>query len=774
MSWLHYLIEANIYLGVFYLCYCLFLNRDTHYTLSRVYLIFSCVIAFILPLTQLSILKPVIPVIEIVEPAKQLTAIPVQVQQVKLVAPVQQFTFDDALVYLYVAGAVAALFVLMFRLRKLYILTRNNHSVYQDQYKLINLNDENTAFSFFNYLFIGSNVPQSETIIAHEMVHIRQKHSADIIFLEVVKIFNWFNPFIYLIQRSLKTIHEYIADEQTAAHEQDALAYSSFLLNNAYGIQGNSIAHSFFNYNLLKKRIIMLNKNRSGKLARLKYLAALPLCAGMLCASTLVFSKDYGVIDLTPRKTTVPAVKPDSVKYTLKVTDKQKGITVISDKMVYTDEKTGNKTVYTPATLTPQQQAEALANRNMLIERVVREAAKPDTAFAARPPAIFKNGYVLQENGYLIDKKTEYFTLTLTDKSGKTTIYNSTDATPAERKMLNDKFGYKFFNYDMKGFVKHANSTKQAPNSPMIPPPPPPVFVKEAFVQLAQYISQKTIYPKEALNKNIALSFVATLKINEKGNITEVTESKNDGNGFAEAFEKAVRSFPFPIKDKAGIYKADVAFFPVGKTVTLNGQAANGDAYIGQLGVVGLTPQQKRKMNIPPPPPPAPPKVMIDKIKFPPPAVKPDKPAKALKAGPIKFPPPVVVPDKAEKAPAVAQINRRPPPPPPPLPYDPTYSDLLKYLSKSTHYPSAARDNMINGHVIVAVTINSDHKITAAKVEKGIGYGCDEETARAVKAYTGTINKTPGTYKLITTYILLPMKVKSFMPQNLLTITLQT
>jgi hypothetical protein len=101
-----------------------------------------------------------------------------------------------------------------------------------------------------------------------------------------------------LLQRSLKTIHEYIADEQTAAYERDALTYSSFLLNNAYGIQGSTIAHSFFNYNLLKKRIIMLNKNRSGKLARLKYLTALPLCAGMLCTSTLVFSKNYGLIDL--------------------------------------------------------------------------------------------------------------------------------------------------------------------------------------------------------------------------------------------------------------------------------------------------------------------------------------------------------------------------------------------------------------------------------------------------------------------------------------------
>ena len=363
MSWLHYLIEANIYLGVFYLCYCLFLNRDTHYTLGRVYLIFSCVIAFILPLTQLSILKPVIPEIEIVEPVNQVTAIPVNVQQIKLGAPVQHFSFDDAMVFLYITGAVIAFLTLLFRLHKLYILTRNNHSLYQDRYKLINLNDENTAFSFFNYLFIGSNVPQAETVIAHEMVHIRQKHSIDIIFLEILKVINWFNPFIYLAQRSLKTIHEYIADEQTAAQEQDAITYSSFLLNNAYGIQGASIAHSFFNYNLLKKRIIMLNKNRSGKLARLKYLAALPLCAGMLCTSTLVFSKDYGLIDLAPRKGA--ASKPDHIKY-FKIIDKEKDITAYSDNLSFTEN--GVKKMYTAATATNADLAYILKVRKLNIE----------------------------------------------------------------------------------------------------------------------------------------------------------------------------------------------------------------------------------------------------------------------------------------------------------------------------------------------------------------------------------------------------------------------
>jgi hypothetical protein len=436
--------------------------------------------------------------------------------------------------------------------------------MYKDQYKLINLNDENTAFSFFNYLFIGSNVPQAETIIAHELVHIRQKHSVDIIFLEIVKIINWFNPFIYLIQRSLKTIHEYIADEQTAAHGQDALAYSSFLLNNAYGIQGSSIAHSFFNYNLLKKRIIMLNKNRSGKLARLKYLAALPLCAGMLCTSTLVFSKDYGLIDLAPRK--VVKVKPDHIKY-FRIKDKEKDITAYSDNLSFMEN--GVRKMYHAATITDAEIAYIMKVRKLSVEVIE------------------------------VDNKTKLPVM-------PSVITGNSQADTGKKKL---------------------------------PPPPPPA----------------------------------------------------------------------PPKPKVD------------------------------------------KIKFPPPPPPAPPKVKRDQIKFPPPVVKPDKPAKAL-------------------APAVVEVSQTPPPPP--MPNDPAYTDLLKYASKTTRYPSAARDNKIIGHVILSVTINSQHKIEAVKVEKGIGYGCEEEAARALQTYAILLTKRRVTYKMVTTFMLANETNKHFMPQNLLTIAL--
>lgn len=176
--------------------------------------------------------------------------------------------------------------------------------------KLCNCRAPTLPSPFFNYLFLGDNAPATDTIITHELVHIRQKHSVDVIFLELLKIVNWFNPFVYLLQNSLKTVHEYIADEHTAAHEKDAYTYASFLVSTAHGVGGSPITHSFFNYNLLKKRITMLNQKPSGGSARLKYLVTAPICAVLLCVSTLAFTKNYNLIDLDPIAIIATAGKP--------------------------------------------------------------------------------------------------------------------------------------------------------------------------------------------------------------------------------------------------------------------------------------------------------------------------------------------------------------------------------------------------------------------------------------------------------------------------------
>ncbi|MFD0749337.1 M56 family metallopeptidase [Mucilaginibacter calamicampi] len=314
MNWLYYLAEANLYLCVFYLAYCLFLVRETHYQLNRAYLLLSCVMAFVLPVLQVGALRPNVqesnmPVFyQIAQPVQYATEANIAITPIAD-APAA-FNINDYLWLAYVGGAVIVLLLLTLKLYSVFKLTRNNKAA-MGRYKIVYLKDTDVAFSFFNYLFIGTRAAGANTIITHELVHIKQKHSVDIMFLELLKVICWFNPCIYMLQSSLKTVHEYIADEQTAATETDALTYSSFLVNNAYGTGGSSITHSFFNYNLLKKRIIMLNQQRSGKLARLKYLIALPVCAGLLCASTLAFSKTYGWVDLKP---VAKIALPDTLK----------------------------------------------------------------------------------------------------------------------------------------------------------------------------------------------------------------------------------------------------------------------------------------------------------------------------------------------------------------------------------------------------------------------------------------------------------------------------
>ncbi|WP_428330691.1 M56 family metallopeptidase [Mucilaginibacter sp.] len=382
MNWLHYLLEANLYLCVFYAGYCLFLNKETYYTLNRVYLLFSCVISFVLPMLQIGALKPadtgaITLVLLPKTGVNQFAATPVH-------AAANPLTFQDVLLYAYLLGAIVTAIVLLFRLIQLSKMTKTTNQLVDGKYKMISIDNSNIAFSFFNYLFIGTKTAGTDIIIRHELVHMRQKHSADIVFMELIKIFNWFNPLIYLLQMSLKTVHEYIADEQTAALEPDALSYSSFLVNNAYGLNGLPITHSFFNYNLLKKRIIMLNQKRSGNLARLKYLMALPICGALLCASTLGFSKTYGWVDLAPKHTTT-----------------QSSHVPIAD-----------------VAIVPAKNADTAA----------RTTSK---------------GYKYQETGYLIKGKTNYRVI-ITEKNGEEKAYFKNTATAADIKLLRNKYGYQF------------------------------------------------------------------------------------------------------------------------------------------------------------------------------------------------------------------------------------------------------------------------------------------------------------------------------------------
>ena len=304
MDWLYYLLEANLYLLVFYGFYRLFLYNETFYNSNRYYLLFTSLLAFIIPVLQLGFLKPV--------PTDHNVAFPPPVlytkaQLAEMAARSSQGNFDFTgylyPIYLIIAlGFAIKLGFAIFKIIKLWLkATKKNTGAFT----LIELEHEASAFSFFNLLFINPNLAQKQTVVAHEMVHIKQKHSLDVLFFELLQIICWFNPIIPLLKKDIQLLHEYIADEQTANTSMQKHEYAMFLIENSFGIVPISLTNQIFNQSILKRRINMLNKKRTANWARLRLLLALPLAIAMLGTSTLAFAKDYGYVDLLPEKSSL-------------------------------------------------------------------------------------------------------------------------------------------------------------------------------------------------------------------------------------------------------------------------------------------------------------------------------------------------------------------------------------------------------------------------------------------------------------------------------------
>jgi hypothetical protein len=310
MSWLYYLLEANLYLILFYGFYRLFLHKETFYGLNRYYLIFSSILAFILPFFQLGFLKTPVIAEVIIEPTEAINQVrftdnlPLENYQPSI------FTVDHFIIAIYVLVTVAFLFKMFFGLSKIIRMLKLPSVKLENGVKLIDLKDSKIAFSFFNLLFLDPALPEKNTILKHELVHIKQKHSFDVLLFEMIQIVNWFNPISYFVKKDIKLIHEYLADEETTRCDVEKYHYAMFLIQNSTGIQNLTLTNQIFSSSILKKRISMLNKKKSASWARLKLLLVLPITAGILCISTVAFTKDYGFVDLLPQKT----VLQDTVK----------------------------------------------------------------------------------------------------------------------------------------------------------------------------------------------------------------------------------------------------------------------------------------------------------------------------------------------------------------------------------------------------------------------------------------------------------------------------
>jgi len=280
-----YLLKVNIAICIFYGFYVLLLKRRTFFQLNRFYLLYTLLISFFIPFID----SPFTSDIEYSKtPIVQKIALPISQQswswQYENFVPIQQkslvfsLSLGDIFLLVYFIGAILFLFNLGIRIFKLIRIIKKSRKQKQGTLETLVHPDVPTS-SFFSYLFWnGKNQKSDHLLLAHEIVHIRQWHSTDIILVEIAKILLWFNPIIHHILLQLRLLHEFIADRTVVHQSQDRATYIQLLQNHAVA-PTPILAHHFHSF--FKSRLLMLHRKNSSVYTSGYYLLFIPILIGV-------------------------------------------------------------------------------------------------------------------------------------------------------------------------------------------------------------------------------------------------------------------------------------------------------------------------------------------------------------------------------------------------------------------------------------------------------------------------------------------------------------
>ena len=272
-----YVLKVSACTTLFYLCYLLLFRKDTFYMRNRIFLILTLLLPAILPAMKI----PVAVKTMVAIPANTIGNIIFPETATGITLPVTIHSFDYNNLLLWIYFTIAGLLLLKgamslsstFRIIKKGVIKNGRFP------KVIISDFQLPPFSFFPYAVIPAEEFRNGNyidILDHEFAHIRQGHTFDLLLSELFIAFQWFNPFAWLIKRSIILNHEYLADHVSLINN-GVKEYQYRLLNFKTGLKDISLAHSF--NSLIKNRIIMINKKPTSKFATVKNILILPIVA---------------------------------------------------------------------------------------------------------------------------------------------------------------------------------------------------------------------------------------------------------------------------------------------------------------------------------------------------------------------------------------------------------------------------------------------------------------------------------------------------------------
>lgn len=279
-----YLLKLSVSLSVVYLFYILVLRRLTFYNWNRWYLLGYSLLAFFIPFVNIS------PVLEQSDWDKNLVIqlIPV-FGRLDITSQHDSQNAGIAWWSFLLAGALVGIVLMLVRFLVRYTsylrIRRSANLMVDAGVKVYHVDQSIIPFSFGNAIFINPQLHSEEDlkqIIHHEFIHVKQRHTIDILWSELLCMLNWYNPFAWLIKKAIRQNLEFIADHKVLENGIDKKHYQ-YLLLKVTDAAHFSITQQF-NFSSLKKRIVMMNKSRSAKIQLTRFLFLLPLVTILLLA----------------------------------------------------------------------------------------------------------------------------------------------------------------------------------------------------------------------------------------------------------------------------------------------------------------------------------------------------------------------------------------------------------------------------------------------------------------------------------------------------------
>ncbi|WP_291073970.1 M56 family metallopeptidase [Empedobacter sp. UBA5987] len=255
------------------------------YKINRFYLLFSLIFSLIAPLYKIDL--PITATETNISP--ELLAF--LMQNPELLQQERGINFGDILNVIYILVGVIFLVRFIYNLYELMFKIKTEEKIKDQEITYILDLDSNQPYSFWKYIFIPKKQLKSlhQNLIDHEKAHCIQKHSLDILLIEIFQILFWFNPFIYFYKKSIKLNHEFLADEYVLKRNSDLKTYQHQILD-CIATQNPSMMASNFNFILTKKRLLMMTKNTSKRKVKILSFASLPF---ILSAFVLFSQKSF-------------------------------------------------------------------------------------------------------------------------------------------------------------------------------------------------------------------------------------------------------------------------------------------------------------------------------------------------------------------------------------------------------------------------------------------------------------------------------------------------